>query len=443
MTSTTTSLLCLTLATLGADSGKVYELRETVQPGQQTTTTVELTIKGQIQSSDMILPMAGRARLVYPERVIEVGDDGLPSKVLRFYEDARAKFVIATDHNPRQLRPDGRLIVGKRDDNKMILWPVAGPVTGDEMELIKDALDTTALAGLLPTTTVAKGEPWKPEVSVIQTLAGFDHFASGDVSCELESIDDAKATIIGKGKVVGISLGTRVESEIDMKLVFDRKKDLITEVEWKQKDARAVGPVSPSGQYNATVTVKRDRPEKTVLTDEIVKQTPLKETPVSRLVLFEDPAHDVRFHYGHDWHITALRPDQAILRQFDGEDFLVQLNVTFLPKRAAGTVMSMDEFQSLIMQDKGWTVEEVIGYNENVPTDGSYKVNLLTAHGHAGGSKLVQKHYLATGNAGQQVIFSFLLDPDHDEQLGTQDLSLVSTLEFPSRTAQADENPKR
>ncbi|MGL5095326.1 MAG: hypothetical protein ACRDD1_07040, partial [Planctomycetia bacterium] len=236
-----------------------YSLREKTAVGAQVRTKAHLMIYGKIRAGEKEESLAGQALLEYPERVLAVAETGLPSKVARFYTDARAKFVIGNGEDPRQLRGDRRLVVGDHADHHLALWAAAGSLTGDERELVEDTLDTTRLPGLLPVEEVKIGATWKPDAGVLQSLCDLDHFIASDVACTLEKIDAGKATVKVAGSVQGLSIGTEAKMKIDAVLTIDVEAKFIDEVQWTQADSRGAGPVSPAGSFLVKATLSRTK----------------------------------------------------------------------------------------------------------------------------------------------------------------------------------------
>ena len=435
-----TTLLSISLLVglvAASEPAATHELREAVEVGTQTHIKMHLRVRGQIRAGKEEMTVAGQALLEYPERTLEVGPDKLASKVVRAYVDGRAKFVVGKDEDPRQLRSGARLLVGEQEKQGIVLWAPGGPLTGDERELVEDVLDTTRLPGLLPKDAVKIGDSWEPAPDVIKALCDFEHFISSDLKCTLASADKQSATVKIAGAAQGLAVGAEIQSKIESTLTFDVGASIISKLEWQQTDTRGPGPVSPMGAYEAKITIDRQKATSPYLSDTALKGVTLMANPASKLILFEDQNNDYRFYHDRQWHTTAIRPDLAVLRRMEGSSFTAQLNIARLQGRQSGTRMSPEEFQEMISQTGGWNIEQIVRSVE-LPTDGSFHLQLLSATGRNGELALVQRHYLATSPTGKQLVFSFITEPQTEEKLGTTDLSLVGTIEFPEHTAAQD-----
>jgi hypothetical protein len=433
-----TALLCVTAigGAFQADSpAATVQLREGIQIGTQVQTRMHLVIRGTIRSTgDKQENLRGQALLEYGERVLEMHPQGSAQRIVRYYQDARAKFVVGETEDGRQIRPAVRLLVGQREEQSLSLWSPAGPLTSDERELVEEVLDTTRLPLLLPGDAVRSGSTWKPEFDVLQSVLDLEHIAESNVAAKLAALDAAKATIVVTGTALGLSFGAEVKAKVNATLTYDRTAGLLEEVVWEQHDSRGPSPVSPPGEYEVKIAVTRKRTTTPQLSDRSLAGMDLKPNPASRLLVFEAPDRKYRFYFDRHWHLTTLQPELAVFRRMISSELIGQLNVTVLPDRKPGTRMSAAEFQKAVEDSGGWRIDQILR-TDDLPTDGSFHLQMLSATGQQGELKLTQRHFLATSPLGRQVIFTFVAEAGNDEKLGNNDLTLVSTVEFPSQTA--------
>lgn len=426
-----------------ANAAGTVTLHEVMEVDTQVKTRLHLLIQGKITlGKEKEQNLAGQALLEYPDRILEMDGNGLPRKIARYYHDARAKFVIGEHQDFRRLSTGLRLVIGERELHDLTLWPIGGPLTGDERELIEDILDTSCLPGLLPKDAVKVGASWKPEDVVIQGLCNIEYLVSSSVACTLESADAQKAVIKIVGTIHGFESGSEIQSKIEAKATVDIANAIMEKVVWNQSDSRSLSPIGPPGTYQVQIDITRERGESKFLADEVVKGDAAKPHPASKLLVFHGPDKQFRFFYDRSWHVTALRDDTAVLRRVEKGDMVAEMNVTLMGHRKAGTRMSAEEFQSIIEKIAGHKIEQV-ALMENLPTDGTF--NLQAAHAKARNGQLLvmERHYLATSPTGLQTLYSFVFEPDNEALIGTGDLSLVSTTEFTTNTAAKEQAPKK
>jgi hypothetical protein len=409
-------------------------LAEDARVGVETKTKLHLVLRGTVRIGDRDENVAGQALLVYLEKVLAVGEGGLPALVARQYEDARAKFVFGKSEDPRQLRPNVRLMVGRADDKGLTLWSPSGPLTSDELELIEDTLDTTQLAGLLPAKPVKVGDSWDPSESVQMRLCDMEQLIASTVSCKLEALDDATATLAVSGKIHGLAYGSEVKSNVQATVAYDRKQKLIARVEWKQIDSRAPSPVSPAGAYEATVRIERARAASPALADAALAGLDLEAQDAPLDLVYEDPKRRFRFFYDRQWHVTLTEPDRVILRRLVQNEMIAQLDVTVVGEDRSVAALTTEQLQQILLDAGDVRIDEIVR-SESAPAAGDYDLRLVHATGKKGELELIQRHYLARDSSGRQLLFTFLTEPVHVEKLNDADRAVVDTLQFGGQTA--------
>jgi hypothetical protein len=413
---------------------EAVKLVESVHVGSQVKTKLHLVLRGTIQVDKKEMNVAGQALLVYPERVLAVDADGLAGEVARFYEDARAKFVLGQTEDPRQIRSDMRLALGRSTDVGLELWSPSGPFTSDEMELVQDILDTTQLPAFLPKKEVKKGDKWEPAQKPQARVCDLEEFVTSTIECTLKELTEEEATIGVSGKIHGLAFGSEVKSNIEATITFDREENLITKVEWKQIDSRAPSPVSPAGAYEATIKIERVAGQSPQLADGVIGNLDAKPGDAELLLSFEDPKKRFRFLHDRKWHVTLMENDRAILRRLIGRDMVSQLNVSVIAENKNIADLTAEQLQAMIIQAGDIKIDEVVR-SEDLQTDGPFQVRVVRAKGSKGNVQLVQRHYVARDSSGRQLLFSFLTEPDHEAELGDNDLAVVQTLDFAGKTA--------
>lgn len=431
------SILALIVAAEEApppDDVQTYSLREKAEVGGQVHTKLHLVVRGSLRVNKEDEELAGQALLEYGERVLEVGKDGLPHRMIRYYTDGRAKFVVGNTGDPRRLRPEIRFMVGERNEQALELWSPGGPLMSDERELIEDTMDTTRLAGLLPQHEVAVGDTWEPNADVVLGVCDLDNFIESTIQCKLVSVDGDKAKIEVRGTTNGLALSTEVKQQVEATMVYNLESKMIEEVTWAQADNRGPSPVSPAGSFQVKVSITRERKEVEQLSDAAIAGLSLIQNPASKLLVFQDPEGNYRFFHDRNWHLTMLSSNRAVFRRLAAGQFLCQLNVTTMNELPNREKLTSRDLEKMIETGSGIEIEEVVRV-ENLPTDGTFDLQLLSAHGKSNAIELEQRHYIATGKTGKQIVFSFSIEPQHIASMGTLDLSMVTSVEFPSNTA--------
>ncbi len=412
-----------------------HALREKIEVGDVCRFEMGMELQGDIQlkSSDKIvtLKLQASAKHQFPERVLGVDGEGLPARVVRYYDEATANINVSGSATTRKLRDDRRFMVAQRLSDAMVTYSPAGTLTREELELTGEHLDVTALPGLLPKDKVAVGERWDIPVPAVQQLTGLDGIVNHEVRGKLESIKDEKARISVAGQVSGIADGAEVKTRIEAVCFFDMKVQRLTQVEWKQTEERMTGPASPAVKSQSTTTVKRSFiPEAQLLGDAVVKNLPATPDPGLLLLEYRDAKGRYQFLFERSWRLVAENEHFVVFRLLDRGELVAQLNGTPKSKARPGQHLAPEELRKQVAEAAGFRQEKVLQSGEIPDRDGRW-VFRHSVLGQAGDIKLQQIHYAIAGPEGDQVVLAITTEVAQVEKLGARDLAIVGTVSFP------------
>ena len=97
----------------------------------------------------------------------------------------------------------------------------------------------------------------------------------------------------------------------------------IVRVEWKQRDNREQGPISPAAELESTTVLKRE--PVTVVPDELAKARVPAEDAVPgamRVLLHRDPKGRFQVLHDRDWHVHGQTDLHLVMRLLDRGDFV-------------------------------------------------------------------------------------------------------------------------
>jgi hypothetical protein len=427
------------LLTVGAGSAQTYSLIESAKPGDCFRLHLEMTLNGELRVSregkPRTLKQSATAIHEFPERILNVDAAGLADKSARIYEKAKATITVAGDRSELALRPDRRLLVAQRlAQAASLCYSPAGPLLQEEVELT-DHFDTLALSGLLPGRPVKTEETWKVANPAAQALCHFEGLTEQHLTCKLLAVKDNTATVSVTGTATGIELGALVKLTIDATYHFDLNAKRLTWLEWKQKDEREQGPASPAATVDVTTTVKRtviDTPKS--LSDVALVSAPGgKDPPPPQMtqLLYIDPKWRFELVHGREWQPVGRTDDHLVLRLMERGDFVAQVTVTPWTKAEPGKHMAPEAFAEEMSRTPGWTMDRELQAGE-VRSEGSSWIYRISALGTLDGTNVMQNFYLVAGPAGQQVVLVFTMTPKQADRLGSRDLSLAGSIDFPA-----------
>jgi hypothetical protein len=428
----------LGLALSGPAWGQAYDLKEVSAAGKYFHVQITMTLNGEIRvdqgGKKVPLKQEASASHDFLERILEVGPNGLPSKCAQVFKSAKAAIKVAGVPSDRVLRPEHSLLVVQRLKDQVLTYSPASALTREEVDLTEH-FDTLWLAGLLPGKEVAVGTTWKVPNAVAQSLCSFDGLTSQDLDCKLEQVKDQVAHVAVTGKCAGIDRGALVKLTIQAKYDFDLKTKQISGVAWKQKDERDQGPVSPASTAEVVIIATRSAIEPaSALSDLALVSLPDKEPAVPLTqISFTDKKKRFDLLHGRDWQTVSLTENHLILRLMDQGDFVAQVTISPWTREAPGKHMTPEAFKEVVSGTPGWEAEQVL-QADAVPTEAGRWVYRISALGTLDGLKVMQNFYIVASPKGEQVVLVFTMTPSQAKKIGSRDLELVGSLDFPSST---------
>jgi hypothetical protein len=420
----------------GTTCGQTHNLAETVREGEcfrlSTETNLSGTLKVTRDGKAVPIRITAQNNHVFNERVL-IAISGMPRKTARNYSTASAQATVDGERVTRSLAADRRLIVAKRTDESLFCFSPAGPLTRTDLEVVSEHFETLHLTGLLPGKAVAIGDTWKIDSLVAQALCLFEGLIAHDLTGKLREVTAGVAIVGIDGTAKGIENGAMVNLTVAANLRFDLATSRIVGVEWKQKDVRDQGPVSPAAEIETTTILKREllAAEPAELNATALAQVPAEdELPAAlKQLLHRDPKSRFQFLHARDWHVVGQTDHHLIMRNLERGEFIAQATLTMWQNAGVGKHMSPADFEKLTAQGASWKIEEVLDRTE-IPTDADRWVYRITARGELDGSKVIQNFYVVATANGEQMILTFTMKPGAAPRLGTRDLALVNGIEF-------------
>ena len=419
------------------------ELLEETSDSRIRIVDVELSVGGKVfpaPGPEKALKLAVEARFEYFERRLPKGGREAESlRAIRHYEQARASIQAGDQISNSSLRNSQRLVVAHGQLEGVELFSPSGPLTYNELELLHVPGDSLAVLGLLPDSAVELDESWKAPVWALPLVTGLEAVEKGDLTCRLESVKANVARIGFQGEIVGAAVGAVAEINVEGHLLYDRDHKLVSRIEVRQTEKRAIGAVSPGLDVVARVAVSRQIAEQpTRLTEKDLTGLPVEPNAANRLLMLEAPAWNLRIYHDRRWHLFHQSSEVALLRLLDQGGFIAQCNIKKLPQAEPGQHVSEEQFQTDIRQTLGKNFQQIVQSEKLKLKDGLYvfrvvavgSVDRLNEKNEPESNPMQWIYYLVANSDGRQVSFVFSVDPQQAKDLENRDLSMVAGVEF-------------
>jgi hypothetical protein len=429
--------LLLPLATVGmvrAENTKVLLKEEARVDGcfsfsSKTCVEGSLRITREGKTSD--IPVAVDATHRGQEKWLQI-NHGRPAHSARRYEQASSKGSVGEEKVSRFLRPERSLVVARADGDATIVYSPGGPMQQQERELASEFPDTLQLPRLLPERFVEPGATWELAPDAVTRLCQFDALIENKLTAKFLEQKAELAIITITGKTQGIEAGAAISQTIDARLTYDVKTQTITQVDWKQKDERGPGPVSPASQLTTRWVLERQR---LAIEPALLNKAALvgvAEGEIPPLLLLTTAAHEAgqfTFLHSRDWHVVSQTPRFMILRLLQKGEFLSQVSLVPWEKKAAGQRVAVEQFKKSISESKSWVCEEIVDAGQ-VASDDERWIYRVAARGTLDGMAVLQTYYIMASPGGQHLGITFTCKLADANKLGTKDLELVNSVSF-------------
>lgn len=413
-----------------------YLLSETPRVGDCFRWTMETNLAGNLkvtrEEKQIPLKIVAKNEHQFVEKTLAL-DKGLGRKSARRYSKAVAHADVDGDKALRTLSETRQLIVAQRNGEALLCYSPTGPLTRSELEVVAEHFDTQHLVALLPGKEVSIGDSWKISNLSAQALCLFDGLLSQELAVTLKEVTDGHAVLTVAGTAKGVEHGALATLTINATLHYELLKKRIVRIEWKQKDQRDQGPITPAAEVESTTSIKRDflDEEPKELSRAALIGVPEEDDPpgVVKQLTHRDSKDRYQFVYGREWHIVAQTDHHLVLRLMERGDFVAQATVTMWKNAGAGKHLSVEEFQQLVSKSAGWQMEQVVDHG-NVAGEGDRWAYRISAKGDLDGIKVIQNFFIVAAPTGEQVILTFTMKPANAARVGTRDLAIVNGIEL-------------
>ncbi len=428
-------LLSLLAGGNAATAAAKHALREPVTQTRPYLVKNELEVTGTLETSlgggkSRKLDLKVDAKLNFIERRLSSGGQGpLSLRSIRQYQTARADIDVSGQATSSMLRENRRRIValGRRDG--IVVYSPTGPLTYQELELMRMPGDSLAVQALLPLEEVEVGASWEPASWVMQVLTDTEAVLESKLSCTLKSANGSQARVEFNGKIEGATVGSSTNIDLSGHYIYDQKQQCITRLEIIQKEKRSVGTVTPGLDVTATVSMTRaPASDNGGLTDEVVADVPFDPSPNVMLLRFQTP-WNARFVHGRTWHVFHQSSQVCVLRLVENGSLVAQCNLTRLKQAAPGEHTPIEQFEQDIREALGEKLKEVVS-SEKLKTEDDRHVFRLVCKGESNKIPVQWHYYLCAAPTGDQVAFVFSVSPDLVKKLAGRDEDMAKSIEF-------------
>lgn len=440
----------LIVATSIHAADETYKLEEPADDARVFGVGIRVQVNGKLQvataEKDKVAPLALNvmAALSYRERrMVGLGRDALGLRAIREYETTEATIDVADQTTQLGLDDQLKLMMAQGRPEGIELYSLGGPLTTNDLDLIRAPADSLAFPALLPPKEVAVGDSWTPPAWAAQLFAGVEAVTKSELKGTLESVQDSIAKIRIDGQLEGATGGAPTKIAVQGTLDYDLETKSVSSADLTQTERRQVGAISPGLDIKARVRLLR-RPAKDGgrLTDaKLIDRVATEPDPSAKFLRFDSPWNLSLLH-SRAWHLFHQTDKVAIFRLLDQGALIAQCNLSTINSVKPGTHTPDEEFQTDIQTQLGESLTKIESAKA-IPAKNGRFVYQVVATGTLKERELTWIYYLIADPSGRQVSLQFALDSTLLEFLKDRDRELVDSLRFVPASAALTPTPRK
>ncbi len=270
----------------------------------------------------------GESALEYEEAILAMGDGGGVNRSVRLYKRADLKRKMGDQNQSSGIRQQVRKVVVVRQGSQEVPFSPDGPLTLNEIEMVRTDLFTPALAGLLPGKVVAPGASWEAKPEALRELTDLVRVDEGKLECTLAEFQNIQnqqvARIRFSGKVTGANQDGPCTQELDGQAYFDLNSKHLAYLSLNGKHMLPGGVGYPASTLQGRFVLTRERLEGP---GELgaVQPGDSKFEPGEDNTLLVEELPNLRLEYPRRWTFIQGGARQITLDGADGSGVLITL----------------------------------------------------------------------------------------------------------------------
>jgi len=317
-------------------------LRENLTAGTQYHVSCRVELAGKLQPppAPMIpgpqgktpvptqpVTITGVSTIEYDERLLATADAGL-QKTIRIYRRVDLQRKVADEPQESTLRPGVRRLVVLRSRLGKVPFSPDGPLTWNEIDLVRTDIFVPALAGLLPDRPVRIGDRWGAAATAISELTDLERVEEGSLDCRLEEVVNLAgrrhARVALTGTVRGVNEDGPTRQQLDGFFYFDLETQYLSYLAFKGTHFLLDGGGKESGRIEGRFVLTRQAHQRSAdLNDQALRGVVVEPNADNTLLLYDNPDLGVRLLYPRRWRVGVVQGRQLVLDEVKGNGLLL------------------------------------------------------------------------------------------------------------------------
>lgn len=334
------SAVLLASLAISGQAEEMLQLKEDFAAGYQYHVSSRVELSGNLslppdkgKGQEKALKVTGSSAIDYDECILNVSAQGEVEKTARIYRRVELERKVGEQAQQNTIRPSVRRLVLIRLKQIEVPFSPDGPLTWNEIDLVRTDVFTPALLGLLPDKAVRAGERWTAGNPAIQELTDLERIEEGKVDCTLEQVIELDkrrfAKISFAGTVRGVNEDGPNKQQLDGYVYFDLESRHLSYLYLKginfllDKEGKSQGSVE--GRF---VLTRQANIRQAELALETLKRVELEPTADNTMLLYDNTELGIRFLHSRRWRVAGVRGRQVALDETAGSGLMLTLDPT-------------------------------------------------------------------------------------------------------------------
>jgi len=350
----------LFLAAAPTQAQDAFRLSEALPPGTQYSVSCRVEVSGTLtlplekgQTAPKTLSVNGTSAIDYHERILTVNNNQQVKTTVRMYRKLEFQRKVGDQTQASTLRPEVRRLVILRHNQVEVPFSPDGPMTWNEMDLIRTDVFTPALTGLLPVQSVRLHDRWNAAGFAVQELTDLEKIEEGTVTCQLDQLATQngrrQARISFTGTVRGVGEDGPTRHTLDGYFLFDLQSSHLSYLSVRGVQQLLDKDGKTAGKVEGTFVLTRHPESCKELADEALRPLKLEPNEDNTQLLYDNPELGVRFLHPRRWRVAGVRGRQIALDENDGSGLLLTLEPL---KQTPTAAQFLQESKSWLEQQK-------------------------------------------------------------------------------------------
>lgn len=360
---------------------------------------------------------------------------------LRYFHEAKVDNTIVSSGNSLQLDQDLRQVVTNYQDNDLILYSPAGPLTPAEIDLLKMPCNTLALHELLPTKRVQLLEKWSVTPASLQRLLSLEAVHDSDITGMIKTQKGDLLDIEIRGELSGTAASVPTAIQIEGNIQVDLQGKSITWVALILKEKRQISQLEPGFDITARIRLVRKPLETAAHTADLSLTKPSAEKlPGLLMQRIESARGRYQMLADRNWKVIHDNGQSAILRMIEADRVVCQCNIHQLPKLDAGQQVTLEAYQEEIRKSLEKNFDSFASSEERV-SEAGLRILQITALGQTADLPVQWIFYYLSDDNGRRLSMVFTVGGELVDKLAGTDSQMAGSLRFLELPTESNKEP--